>query len=446
MCDTFVYIPKKDTQGNIIFGKNSDREPNEAQGIVRIPAQTHKERKLKCTYIEIPQVTETFEVLLSKPFWMWGAEMGANEYGLVIGNEAVFTKVKINKRKATLSGMDLIRLALERTKNADEALDLITRLIAEYGQDANGGYKNKLFYHNSFIIADKNKAWVLETAGKFWVAQRVKGFRSISNRLTIGEEFDLSSPDIENEAIKRRFLKKGETFNFARIFSDWFYTYFSKSARRYAKTCSLGAAFNNFSVFEAQKILSSHYIEGESFNPTKMYNGGSVCMHATDFSNPTQTVGSMIAEIRKEKPSTYWFTGTSNSCISVYKPFFMGCKALLVENFKEPSALYDDSFWWQAEKFHRKVMQNYHRSKKLFEKERVALQTDIFNKEQELLSAAQDIAQFDELSFQSLERHIKAINDWYNRIKPVKPSIKPYQILVKYFYKQINRTAKMPTS
>ncbi len=72
MCDTFVYVPKKENDSNIVFAKNSDREPNEAQAIIRIPAQKHKSVKLQCTYIEIPQVQETYEVILSKPFQMWG--------------------------------------------------------------------------------------------------------------------------------------------------------------------------------------------------------------------------------------------------------------------------------------------------------------------------------------------------------------------------------------
>ncbi len=73
MCDTFIYIPTKEESANIIFGKNSGREPNEAQAIIRIPATQHKSEKLKCTYIEIPQVSKTYEVILSKPFQMWGA-------------------------------------------------------------------------------------------------------------------------------------------------------------------------------------------------------------------------------------------------------------------------------------------------------------------------------------------------------------------------------------
>ena len=62
--------------------------------------------------------------------------MGANEHGVAIGNEAVFTKVPYDKGPALL-GMDLLRLALERAATARQALDVITGLLVEHGQGGN---------------------------------------------------------------------------------------------------------------------------------------------------------------------------------------------------------------------------------------------------------------------------------------------------------------------
>lgn len=65
----------------------------------------------QCTYIEIDQTAHTHAVVLSKPSWMWGAEMGANEHGVVIGNEAVWTKLNdfVEDSEERLLGMDLLR-------------------------------------------------------------------------------------------------------------------------------------------------------------------------------------------------------------------------------------------------------------------------------------------------------------------------------------------------
>src|SRR5574341_190106 len=181
------------TDGVTVFGKNSDREPNEAQYLVYFPAGDHPPgAQLHCTYIDVPQVEHTFAVLLSKPFWIWGAEIGANEHGLVIGNEAVFSRVPAPKEKALL-GMDLLRLALERAPTARQAVDVITSLLERHGQGEHSGSVHPTYYHNSFLMADPQDAWILETVEWRWAARQVKGAASISNCLTIGSQFDLSS-------------------------------------------------------------------------------------------------------------------------------------------------------------------------------------------------------------------------------------------------------------
>src|SRR3954447_18486615 len=164
MCDTLVASPEYTADGALWFAKNSDREPGEAQIVEQLPALIQKSATLQCTYLEIPQESRTNEIVISRPLWMWGAEMGAIQHGVAIGNEAVFTKLPY--AKVGLTGMDLLRLALERSATARDALDTITDLIAKHGQGGGAGYRNRKFrYHNSFLIADPAEAWVLETAG-----------------------------------------------------------------------------------------------------------------------------------------------------------------------------------------------------------------------------------------------------------------------------------------
>ena len=98
MCDTMVAVQNQTADGAVWFAKNSDREPGEAQIVEHLPRINHQGAKtLQCTYLEIPQTEQTNEVLLSRPFWMWGAEIGSNEHGVTIGNEAVWTKLPIEK-------------------------------------------------------------------------------------------------------------------------------------------------------------------------------------------------------------------------------------------------------------------------------------------------------------------------------------------------------------
>ncbi|MGD0277005.1 MAG: C69 family dipeptidase [Syntrophales bacterium] len=362
MCDTFVVTPEHSSNGSIIFAKNSDREPNEAQSILRIPASNHHEKSLKVTYVEIPQVPHTYEVLLSKPFQMWGAEMGANEHGLVIGNEAVFTKAKFNKAMRGLTGMDLLRLALERAATAWQAIEAIVSLLEVYGQDAPSGYTNRNFYyHNSFIIADRLEAHVLETAGRQWACRKVEGFYAISNGLTLDEKYDQCSKSCTAFAQEQGWLGEGDVFSFRRAYSDRFMTFFSKCRIRRNRVMEMSRkAQGGASVRAAMHILRTEGEPGEMgpFHPVRS-SMGSICMHATGILVPSQTAGSLVAEIRRENPSTFWLTGTCIPAISLYIPFTIPGTSIRQGDFAEPAARMDQSLWWTHADLYRRCLENY---------------------------------------------------------------------------------------
>lgn len=414
MCDTFIALPSITKNKSIIFGKNSDREPNEAQAIVRFPRRKNTEKAILCTFIEIPQVLESYEIILSKPFQMWGAEMGVNEFGVTIGNEAVFTRVKIDKSNNGLTGMDLLRLALERSRTALEALNCITDLLKTYGQDACGGYENKdFFYHNSFLIADKDEAYILETAGREWVAKSVKDYGSISNGLTIGKEYDLISENAIHFAQKKGWHKTGE-FNFQKSYSDPIMSWASGCKIR-QKTTMKGISNEGFTVQTAIELLSSHHLLDPDFSPHKATTGD-VCMHATSLFNPSHTVGSMIVEIRKDKPITIWLTGTSNPCLSIYKPFFLGENFVLNETFQVPEAKFDRiTLWWIAERLHRLGNLNYTKLKEIISPERKQIQEDFLVEEQRLISENASLEILQNFSKDSFQTAFKTLIDWNNK-------------------------------
>ena len=357
MCDTFVVLPSLTADGSVIFGKNSDREPNEAQALEYHPARLHSAAEtVQCTYRSIPQVKETYAVLIGRPFWMWGAEMGANEKGVVIGNEAVWTRMPLMK-KTGLTGMDLLRLALERSATASAALQTIVGLLADFGQGGICGYEDKrMAYHNSFIIADPREAWVLETAGHLWAAVKVTDCYAISNGLTIGEVFDEGHPRLIEHARQQGWLKKGRAFNFARCYSDWFYTTFSSCRRRRRQsTRLLEAAAGRVNSAAAMGILRDH--READYRPDSHFLGNRICAHAANqlSRNASQTTNSLVANLEAHV-QTYWATGTAAPCTSIFKPVWFGDK-VLPDLGPAPSAAYDAaSLWWHHEKLHRSVL------------------------------------------------------------------------------------------
>ncbi len=339
MCDTLaVVFPDR-----VLFAKNSDRDPNEAQVLEWHGRMLHAPgTALRCTWISIPQARETFAVLISRPFWMWGAEMGANEHGVVLGNEAVFTRQPY--ARSGLTGMDLLRLGLERSDTAEHACETVIRLIEEFGQGGGCGHENRRFtYHNSFIVADPRAAYVLETAGREWSMERVEGVRSISNGLTIP--------------------------GFRERYSDRLKTGVSGCRLRQARTTALAQGCRNAGGLF--RVLRDH---GEDAGAPRYswVNGGmrAPCMHAGGMVAASQTTASWVAELTPGN-AQHWVTATAAPCTSLFKP-------VAVEDALDlgpaPAGRADDSLWWKQERLHRIIARDPARLLPLIEAERDAVE------------------------------------------------------------------------
>jgi secernin len=334
-CDTVVVVG----DDRVLFAKNSDRDPNEAQLLEWHPAARHAPgASLRCTWIEIPQVARTSAVLISRPFWMWGAEMGANEHGVVIGNEAVFTSEPY--AESGLTGMDLVRLALERSDNARRAVDLLVELLARHGQGGGCGHEDRAFtYHNSFLVADPGEAFVLETAGEMWVLERVeRGVRTISNGLTIA--------------------------GFAEHHSDRVRTAVSQCRVRQRLT-SVGARAEAGAVMS---LLRSHGArEWPRYSPV---NGAMAapCMHAGGLLASSQTAASWVSELRGDG-SVHWATGTAAPCTSLFKPVRVGEP---LDLGPAPTDRFDEqTLWWRHERLHRMTLRDPGRARFVDERNQV---------------------------------------------------------------------------
>ena len=359
-CDTWVALKDATADHSIILGKNSDRPPMEAQVLVQYSHQQHAPGEtVKCTYVSIPQVGETYEHIGSKLWWAFGYEEGMNEYGVAIGNEAVFSKEPLQWGDGLL-GMDLLRLGLERGKTAYDAMHVMIALLEKYGQSGDCEYPGewgKANYHNSYILADPHEAWVLETAGRYWAAKKItKGVYSISNIYSIERDWDEAHPKLVDHAIEMGWTKSAKDFNFARDYGD----YWRKDSknpgnmqiRRNMTLSCLRRDFTHVTPASMMAISRSH-LEGtfveprwsasESFWPTP-------CMHDTPQSG-YHSAASFVVQLRAEMPlqlrQVYW-ASFSNPCCNVFKPFYLHGPKVPPTYATGTSTYSADSPWWWA--------------------------------------------------------------------------------------------------
>ena len=301
MCDTFVALGSVTKDGSVVFGKNSDRPQNERQPLSYFKRENYPPNtQVRCTYISIPQVEVTNAIFLSKPSWMWGGEMGTNEYGVSIGNEAVWTKEPYSG--PALLGMDLLRLALERSSSASQALEIIVDLLENHGQGGSCAENSMWTYHNSFLIADPREAGVLETAGEWWIAQRVKdGIRNISNNLSIRTDFDLAREGLVDYALEKNYSLSKNEFDFARSFSETSFFEPSPYTREGYGFQFLDNISPNIDFRTMMDVLRDH--------------SRGICMHGA-----IRTTASQVSWLKNDY-HLHWFTLSPHPCISVFKPF-----------------------------------------------------------------------------------------------------------------------------
>ena len=444
MCDTIAATGTATADGITLFGKNSDREPNEAQNLCHIPGQKHDlGASVKCTYISIPQVAKTNAVLLSKPFWMWGAEMGVNEHGLAIGNEAVFTRVPYEKGPA-LTGMDLLRLALERAATAQAAVHIITDLIQTFGQGGNCAYRHKLFYHNSFLLADPESVWVLETAGRHWAAKRVDGIYAISNKITLETSWDIASDDLVHFAVQKGWCRSAEDFSFARCYSDFLYTKFSSSEHRRARALTrLNALQGRLRVADFFAILRDHgNASPDSFCPDRGLIQSQICNHAGwGPVRISQTTGSLVSRLVPDF-STHFITGTAAPCTSLFKPIWVDTP-MVQDKLPAGEAFDSKSLFWEHEMLHRLVLKDYQKSMQFITPRRDKLEAALLK--QALSARKSDLTERQSVARQAFEKARNLDNECLVALKSLAVD-KSKDLLYSHAWRKWNKAAGLPDS
>jgi len=348
MSSTMIIAPAASPDGAVYFAKNSNRLPGECQPVVSLPAvENDTESLLKCTYLTIPQEPNRHGVLLSKPWWAWGCEMGANDRGVVIGCEPLLSRDW--EDNPGLIGMDLVRLGLERGRNARDALEVITSLLQTHGQGGFAGSPSSpAGSNNGFLIADPNEVWHLETAGRHWAARLVKDVAALSSNLTIGSDIERYSYACPQYARRKGWLGNDEELDFRRCFRRPGLPFQPDRKQRSVLLAAL-LAIDERSPLEG--IM--HLARGRAGDHPRNHSRLDMAHYARG-RNLTQTNGSMVARLSPSRQD-FFFTAAAAPDLAIYKPIHFGQPLENGLDGVDLSHYHDDSLWWRQERFHRTI-------------------------------------------------------------------------------------------
>jgi secernin len=328
MCDTLC----GPGPAGMVFAKNSDRPVGEVQLAVPFGRRPTAGCTLRTQYLSIGD-TGAHAALLSCPTWLWGAEHGVNEFGVAIGNERVNTVHDAGAARPALIGMDLVRLGLERARSAAEAVDIVIDLLTTHGQGGIADAAHHEAYDSSFLIADPDHAFVLDTSGTDYAAAPFPSGVAISNRLAVGAAWTRASASVEDGDDFDRFRDRSQPTD-------------SADARLAASRAFLTGATNgatNGATGLTPAATAAHLRDhghgpwGAPGTPgtvdppptASLLNDGagpaaSVCMHLAD--RGVVSAASMIAVLPAELAAgapLRAYVALGSPCVSVYVPAFV---------------------------------------------------------------------------------------------------------------------------
>jgi secernin len=312
VCDTLCIV----TPTGTLFAKNSDRPPQEAQVAEsyepRVPGGT-----IATQYLTLPD-PGSYALLGSRPEWLWGFEHGVNEHRVAIGNEKVWTVDDAKSLPPAFLGMDLVRLALERARSADDALEHLTALLEAHGQGGSGEHDHFEPYFSSFLIADPRSGWVVETSGRTWAARPVGRGAAISNRISLSTDWTRASANVAP----------------GRDFQDWrdpkAPTAIADLRLDATRACVAAGASGPADLVATLRHHGDRAWGAPGSDPgiaspvptevDDQWNGVTVCMHLGDYQ---ATTASIVAELPADSgaPVRAW-VALGSPCASVYVPVF----------------------------------------------------------------------------------------------------------------------------
>ena len=166
-CTNFIVGKKASADGSVICTYNAD-DYGLFINLCHYPAGTHPKGTMRKIFNwdtnkyqgVIPEASQTYNVIGN-----------INEFQVSIAETTYGGREEMEDSTGILDYGSLIYLALQRSKTAREAIQVMTTLAQTYGYNSGG---------ETFTICDPNEAWIMEMMGKgpgskgvVWVALRV---------------------------------------------------------------------------------------------------------------------------------------------------------------------------------------------------------------------------------------------------------------------------------
>jgi dipeptidase len=321
-----------------------------------------------------------------------------NEHQLSLGETTTGGRRELVDRKGQLDYDGLMLLTLQRAKTAREAIKVIDALTREYGYGSSG---------ETFSIADKDEAWIMELIGKgpghkgaVWVAARVPdGCITAHANLSRITTFPLNDPDnwlyaadLISFAVEKGFYKteSGKPFRYRDAYHPtlgaaqkracagrvWSIYRRAAPSRNFSDAYFRGADgaedYPHFikpdkplSVHDVMELMRDHF-EGTPYDMTKGVDAGPFgspyrfreLPWSLDGKNymweraiSTQQAGFVVVtQSRKKLPDPIggvtWFT-PDDAYASCFTPFYCGIGALPESYVKGDYKTFSwDSAWW----------------------------------------------------------------------------------------------------
>ncbi len=366
-CTNLLAGKKATTDGSVMVTYAADSH-NLFGELINTPAADHPKGAMRRVIEwdtskplgEIPEVAHTYNVVGN-----------INEHQVAIGESTWGGRKELQDTtgKSIIDYGSLIQIALERSKTAREAIDVMTSLVEKYGYASSG---------ESFSIADKNELWVLEMIGKgaekgaVWIAVRIPD-EAISGHANEPRIRQVNLKDKENVRYSKDMISfarkrgwydgKDADFSFADTYGEhnpdtrrgcdarvWsYFRRFSKDAEKYYAWCSGESnepmplyiiPDRKVSLAEMQERMRDHFED----TPFDMHNdigagpnhvpyrwrpmdyevNGKHYVHERAIATQ-QTGWSFVTQSRADLPDpvggVIWF-GTDDTNTCVYMPFY----------------------------------------------------------------------------------------------------------------------------